>query len=68
MLDSEKLADAIARSGLTIVALSSKCGMARETFYTRMSGKSEFKASEIVILTDVLRLSTEERDAIFFAA
>lgn len=66
MLDVEKLADAITKSGMTIVALASKCGISRETLYNRMAGKSEFKASEITALTLALHLSRDERDAIFF--
>ena len=66
MVNVEMLSHKIDQSGITIVALAAKCGMSRETFYNRMAGKSDFKASEIFALSSALRLSREERDAIFF--
>ena len=66
MVDTVKLSKKIEQSGLTITALAAKSGMSRETFYNRMAGKSDFKASEITALTVVLQLSRAERDAIFF--
>lgn len=53
-------------SGITITAIADKLSMSRETFYNRMAGKSEFKASEIACLTDLLRLTRKEQDTIFF--
>lgn len=52
-------------SGMTITAISKKTGIVRETLYNRFDGKSEFKASEIVALADVLGLSKPLRDKIF---
>lgn len=54
-------------SGMTVKAIAMKSGILRETLYNRLNGKSEFSASEMLSLSDVLRLSPEERDAIFFA-
>lgn len=67
MTDFELLREKIADSGMTIIAIAKKSGIKRETLYNKMSGKSEFNASEISSLTKTLRLSAEERDAIFFA-
>lgn len=54
-------------SGMTIVAIVSKCGISRETFYNRLNGNGEFKASEIVALTRTLHLTKAERDEIFLS-
>lgn len=67
MTDVEKLREKISDSGLTITAISRKTGILRETLYNKVSGVSEFKASEIAAISKVLQLSQEERDAIFFA-
>lgn len=68
MLNAEKLTAAIDRSGIKLIALADMCGINRKTLSNKMAGKCEFKASEIATLTDVLRLSRDERDAIFFAS
>ena len=66
MLNTNLLREKINNSGITITALADKLGLTRETFYNRLANKSEFKASEIVKLTNILRLTKPERDAIFF--
>lgn len=68
MTNSELLKEKIEESGMTMVAIARKTGIKRETLYNKLSGKSEFTASEIVAVSKVLRLSVEEREAIFFAA
>ena len=68
MTNSELLKEKIEESGMTMVAIAKKTGIKRETLYNKLSGKSEFTASEIVAMSKVLRLSVEEREAIFFAA
>ena len=50
---------------MTITAIARKSGILRETLYNRMSGKGDFTASEIVSLTNVLKLTKAERDKIF---
>lgn len=66
MTNVEMLRNKMDESGMTVVAISEKSGILRETLYNRMAGKSEFKASEIQALTQVLRLTRKERDDIFF--
>lgn len=68
MTDTELLRKKIDDSGMTIVAISKKTGIKRETLYNKLSGKSEFTASEMVALSNVLQLGMEDRDRIFFAA
>lgn len=54
-------------SGMTMVAISKKTGILRETLYNRLNGKGEFNASEMMSLSGVLGMSNDERDSIFFA-
>ena len=61
------LKEKIADSGITVTAVCHKSGILRETLYNRFNGKGEFSASEITKLCNVLRLSKEDREAIFFA-
>lgn len=66
MTNVSLLREKMDETGMTVVAISEKAGILRETLYNRMAGKSDFKASEIQALTKVLRLSRKERDDIFF--
>ena len=66
MTNVELLRSIMDESGMTVVAIAEKSGILRETLYNRMAGKGEFKASEIQVLTQVLRLTRKERDDIFF--
>ena len=50
---------------MSISFLTKKMGVGRETFYNRMNNP-DFRASEIVSLTRILRLTKKERDSIFF--
>jgi len=66
MGDMTMLRSRIKDSGITLTAIADKIGVSRETLYNRLDGKSEFKASEIACLTDLLRLKKAEQDSIFF--
>ena len=55
MANVELLKKKISDSGMTVSAIADKSGILRETLY----------ASEIVALTNVLRLTRKERDDIF---
>lgn len=65
MTNVELLREAINKSGLKRTALAAAWGMSMPTFYSRISGNSEFTASEIVAATASLQLTIEQRDAIF---
>ena len=65
-MDLEMLNKKIRDSGMTMVAISSKIGITRETLYNKINGIVEFKASEIQKLSNVLGLSEEDRNHIFF--
>lgn len=66
MVDYELLNDKIRDSGMTMVAIAKKSGILRETLYNKIKGSGEFKASEIFGLSNALKLTTTERDRIFF--
>lgn len=66
MINTKLLEKKISDSGMTMVSLAEKTGILRESLYNKLKGNTEFKASEISSLSKVLRLSTRERDAIFF--
>lgn len=65
MANAELLKKTIENSGMTYTFIAKQCGISRETLYNRLE-KPDFKASEIIALTRVLRLSKAERDKIFF--
>lgn len=67
MTDSELLNDEISKSGMTVTFIARKMGITREGFYKKLNNETEFKASEIVALQSILRLSNKRRDEIFFA-
>lgn len=67
MTDSKTLSDEIINSGITITAIAKKIGITREGFYKKLNNETEFKASEISSLQDILRLTNKKRDEIFFA-
>ncbi len=57
----------IEESGITITKLAEKLGLSREGLYLKLNGTTEFKASEIVLLREILRLTKEEQERFFFA-
>lgn len=63
--NTELLRNKIDESGMTMVAISEKAGISRETLYNKVNGKTEFTASEIVAMTSILSLTKKERDNIF---
>ena len=66
MPNIDLLKEKIDDSGMTMVAISEKSGILRETLYNRLNRKGEFTASEIVGITKALNLSRVDRDRIFF--
>ena len=67
MTNFQLLKEKIEDSGMTMVAISRKTGIKRETLYNRLNGKGEFNASEMLAIARVLNLDNSERDDIFFA-
>lgn len=67
MTDTVLLRETIARSGIKYKALATALGLTPYGLQKKIDNRTEFKASEILALTDVLHLSEKERNAIFFA-
>ncbi len=66
MPNMEMLRAKIEDKGIPITTLADKCGMTRHSLYNKLSGVSEFKASEIICISAVLNLKKSERNTIFF--
>jgi len=67
LVNYDLLRECIRKSGLRISFICDRLGLSREAFRLKMNGSREFKVSEMKILCDVLELSPDMRDAIFFA-
>lgn len=67
MTDSEALNKVIENSGLKLTFIARALKLSREEFYKKLNNQTEFKASEIVKMQEILNLSNEQRDKIFFA-
>lgn len=72
MANVELLKEKIKDSGMTMVAISKKSGIERATLYKKINDneekRPEFTATEIVSLSNVLRLTRAERDKIFLSS
>ncbi|MCD8201429.1 MAG: helix-turn-helix transcriptional regulator [Clostridia bacterium] len=66
MTDTKALKDYMTDTGMTVKAIADKSGILRETLYNRLKS-GDFKLSEINALVEVLRMTPEDRDRIFFA-
>lgn len=66
MTNSALLNEVISESGITITAIARKLGITREGLYKKMNNETEFKASEIALMQNILHLPNKKRDAIFF--
>lgn len=66
MTDSYLLNYKIKESGIKLGTLADKLGLSRAGLYNKINGISEFYGGEILTLSEVLGLSTEDRENIFF--
>lgn len=57
----------IEASGRSKSEIAELLGITRQGLYNKLSGETEFKMSEIKVLSMLLSLTPEERDHIFFA-
>lgn len=67
MTDTKKLRDKIKESGLKYSYIAACIGLSPYGFKKKIENDSEFKASEIQGLFELLKLTCSERDQIFFA-
>lgn len=66
-MDKELLVYYLKKAGLSIQDIAKRLGLNDKTFYNKLNGRSEFKASEIRIIADRCMLSSKEIISIFFA-
>lgn len=66
MTNTEMLRRYIRNSGLKHGFLAEQLGLSRAGFWLKVKGTNEFTVSEVMALTKLLKLSTRERDQIFF--
>jgi len=67
MTDTKLLRDIIKTSGLKYAHLARALGLSPFGLQKKIDNDTEFKAGEIKKLCDILRLSLEEKENVFFA-
>lgn len=67
MTNSLALEIAMKERGITKRELAKSLGLSEMGLYKKIRNDSEFKASEISAITNILELPLESRDKIFFA-
>ena len=67
MFDKERFAMAVDRSVLKKRYIAKEIGIAYDTFLKKCSGVVEWKVSEALGVSRVLRMTKGERDSIFFS-
>ena len=67
MTNSQELKKRIAGNGLMLSFVCEKLGITYATLRRKINNENEFTASEISTLTELLHLTDEERNRIFFA-
>ena len=68
MTNTTLLRRKIDESGYKLIFLAEKCGLTYQGFMKKVNNETEFKASEIQTLKELLNLTTEEVNAIFFCS
>lgn len=67
MVNTQLLDDKIDKSGLRIGFIIEKLGLSRNGFDKKRKGKTPFRVAEIYVLSDLLKLSEDDQEDIFFA-
>lgn len=67
MTDTVLLRQKINESGYKLGFISEKLNISHQGFLNKINNIREFKASEIKTLSDLLNLTNDEQEAIFFA-
>lgn len=67
MTNTELLREKIRSSGYKLKFIAQKCGMTYQGFLKKLNNDSEFRSGEIMTLRELLDISCEEADEIFFA-
>ena len=67
MFNQKLLKAKIVENGITILMICNEIGVCEATFYRKLSRDGDFSRFEIGKIVEVLQLTPEERDNIFFA-
>ena len=67
MVNTELLDEKIKESGYKISYIIDKLGISRQAFDKKRKNEYPIKGSEVYVLCDLLRLSDDVKEAIFFA-
>lgn len=67
MTNTVLLEQYIKKSGYKKSFIAKKLGLTAYGFTLKVNNKSEFKASEMTILCELLKISAKDKEAIFFA-
>lgn len=65
MTDTKRLKSIVEQSGLKKTFIAEKLGITYQGYFKKENGKSEFLASEIAVMKDLLNLSTKDVNDIF---
>lgn len=65
MTKVKELEIAMIKAGISKSALSNKLGISKQCLYNKFNNRSEFKSTEIAIISKTLGLSNKKRDEIF---
>ena len=66
MFNQNLLKAKITEKGMSVIRICNELGICEATFYRKMSRNGDFSRFEIGKITEILGLSIEERDRIFF--
>ena len=67
MTNTSLLEQYIEKSGYKKSFIAQQIGITAYAFTLKINNKSEFKASEMTVLCKLLKISTKDKEAIFFA-
>lgn len=64
-IDSTLLENYIEKSGLKIGFIVNKLGISRQSFDMKRKGNTPFRASEVYVICDLLKISENDKSKIF---
>lgn len=67
MINTALLRKKIKDSGHGFCCIAKRCGLTYQEFKEKLNGETEFMASEIMMLKEILNISDNEVELIFFS-
>ncbi len=65
-VNTQLLDEKIKESGLKTTFIIEKLGLSANGFYKKKNGETNFRVSEVYVLCDLLHISEQEKNEIFF--